>query len=65
MFIVGLILLLVGACLVYGSKLITRLVPGRGQNQEIKIKLIGLTCAVIGAIILFRNDIPIYLRGQE
>lgn len=62
MFIVGMMLLISGACLVYGTPFITRLVLGTGQNHELKIKMIGLTCAVIGAMILLRNEIPSYLE---
>jgi hypothetical protein len=62
MFIVGLILLVVGACVVYGTGLITRLVPGMGQKHELRIKFIGLTCAVAGAVIIFRSEIPSYLK---
>ncbi|MBB6217090.1 putative integral membrane protein [Anaerosolibacter carboniphilus] len=62
MFIVGLLLLMVGACLVYGTASITRFIPVRGKNQALQIKMIGLTCAVIGVIIIFKSEIPRYLE---
>jgi hypothetical protein len=62
MFMVGLVLLMAGACLVYGTSFITRLVPDMGRNHELKIKIIGLTCAVIGAMVLLSNEIPSYLE---
>ncbi len=62
MFHVGLILIIVGAILVYGTGLITKLVPGMGQKRGLQIKFIGFTFAVAGAVIIFRSEVPSYLR---
>ena len=53
--IIGVLIILAGAILVYDSRLITKKFFGFGDQNEatIGMKLIGFIIAIIGAIVIF------------
>ena len=57
MFIVGIILLLVGATMVYASKQIVAII-GKGFSKQLIIKTMGLIFAVIGIGLILHGDFP-------
>ena len=57
MFIVGIILLLAGTVMVYGSKQIITLI-GKGFSNQLILKTMGLILAVIGIGIILFGEFP-------
>lgn len=57
MFIVGIILLLVGAAMVYASKQIAASI-GKSFSNQLIIKTMGLIFAVIGIGFILHGDFP-------
>lgn len=58
MFEIGIALLLVGAVLVYGTAPITRIFKITTTKGILIIKIGGLVIAILGAVLLFLNDVP-------
>ena len=57
MFIIGLILLMLGSIIVYGSKYI-RLLKDMEEDRTLIIKCIGFIMAVLGIFLIFYGEFP-------
>ncbi|MFZ5969010.1 MAG: hypothetical protein ACOYVK_17780 [Bacillota bacterium] len=65
MFIIGLLFLIIGAVLVYGSKYISQQMRFTIEHKEIFIKLLGFVMALIGTMIVLNSDIPKFLEFMQ
>lgn len=58
MFQFGIILLFIGAVLVYGTRSVSRILKMSTTKQLLAIKLSGLIIALVGAIMLLLSQFP-------
>ncbi|AKL94287.1 hypothetical protein CACET_c07770 [Clostridium aceticum] len=58
MFRFGLILLLIGAIFVYATAMISRVLKITTVKGILMLKVSGLVLAILGAVLLFLNEIP-------
>ncbi len=58
MFGVGIVLLVIGALLTYGSKYIGPLIGRKEKDRNLFLKLIGVIIGIIGAFIVIYSRFP-------
>ncbi|MEW9122608.1 MAG: hypothetical protein AB2421_07830 [Thermotaleaceae bacterium] len=62
MFFTGILLLLSGAVLIYGSPLIAVRIQKPDPSASLRLKMIGMLLALIGAWMIFSGEIPESIR---